>query len=322
MMRLLITLLLMAVSAAAAPVRHVEVILAVGAEGAEEYGRRFADQVTAWQSACEKAGVPCATIGDSADAKAGGEDLQRLKDALASAAAKGEEGGQLWLVFIGHGTFDGREAKFNLRGPDLTPRDLAEWLKPLKRELVMIHTSSASAPFLTALAGPHRILVSATKGADEVFYARFGEYFAPAIGGLPEADLDQDQQVSVLEAFLHASRKAAEFYEEDGRLATEHALLDDNGDGAGTRAEVFTGLTPRVAEGAKADGARAAQVALVLSPAEAALSEATRAKRDALETRLEQLKSGRAKLGDDAYYAELEKLLRELSALYEEPPSS
>ena len=30
----------------------------------------------------------------------------------------------LWLVLIGHGTFDGKTARFGLRGPDVTP---AEW---------------------------------------------------------------------------------------------------------------------------------------------------------------------------------------------------
>jgi hypothetical protein len=33
----------------------------------------------------------------------------------------------------------------------------------------------------------------------------------------------------------------AEFYEADGRLATEHALLDDNGDSLGTPADFFRG---------------------------------------------------------------------------------
>jgi hypothetical protein len=80
-----------------------------------------------------------------------------------------------------------------------------------------------------------------------VFYARFGEHFAPAIAGIAEADLDQDRQVSVLEAFLHASRRAAEFYQNEDRLATEHALLEDNGDGIGTRAEIFEGTQPKAA---------------------------------------------------------------------------
>ncbi|HYF35290.1 MAG TPA: hypothetical protein VD994_08390, partial [Prosthecobacter sp.] len=278
----------------------------------------FAAQTAAWKSACTQAGVALQVIGESDGS--GDEDLKHLELALREAAAKPH--GQLWLVWIGHGTFDGREAKFNLRGPDVSVKSVVEWLKPSQRELVIIQTASASAPFLTSLAGPKRIIVSSTKGADEVFYARFGEFFAPAIAGLAEADLDQDQQVSVLEAFLHASRKTAEFYEEEGRLATEHALIEDNGDGVGTRAEIFTGVTANPPEGTKADGTRASQIALVLSAEEAALPDAVRARRDSLETKLEQLKASRVKLGEDAYYAEVEKLLRELSALYANPSSS
>jgi uncharacterized membrane protein len=46
------------------------------------------------------------------------------------------------------------------------------------------------------------------------------------------------------------------------------------------------------------------------------LTDARRAKRDALESELKKLKEQRAKLGDDDYYSKLEKLLRELGEVY------
>ena len=50
-----------------------------------------------------------------------------------------------------------------------------------------------------------------------------------------ETDIfDHDDEVSVLEAFLSASAKVGEFYESESRIATEHAPIDDNGDGKGT----------------------------------------------------------------------------------------
>lgn len=299
---------------APAAVRDTSVVVVLGAPGAEEYGQRFAAQAAAWEAACAKASVPVRVIGRGEIGAKGRDDAVELAEVLKAAAAK--PSGQLWLVWIGHGTYDGREAKFNLRGPDISAKEVAEWLKPLRQELVMIQCASASAPFLNALSGANRVLITATKSADEVFYTHFGEYFAPAIGGLPEADLDQDHQVSVLEAFLYASKKTAEFYEHDGRLATEHALIEDNGDGVPTRSEVYVGVKPAVKESAKADGARAAQIALVLSPQEAALSDEVRGKRDALEAQLEAIKAQREKWGEERYYAELEKVLRELAALY------
>lgn len=299
-----------------APSRDVSVVLIVGAAGTEEYGKRFAAQASAWKAACGKAGVPVRVIGESVAPPGGTNDSTELASVLKEAVAKPK--GQLWLVWIGHGTFDGREAKFNLRGPDVSAKEIGAWLKPLRQELVMIQCASASAPFITALAGPQRVIITATKDAEEVFYTHFGEYFAPAISGLPEADLDQDHQVSVLEAFLYACKKTAEFYENDSRLATEHALIEDNGDGIPTRAEIFVGTHAAASahEKAKPDGGRAAQIALVLSAQESNLTEAVRAKRDALEMRLEAIKAQRDKLGEERYYAELEKLLREIADLY------
>lgn len=303
--------LLIAAAAVAQPARELELILVQGAAGTEEYATVFDRQATLWQETAIQAGAAFTRLGQGAEAEA----LPALETALQKAVQP--ERGQLWLVFLGHGTYDGREAKFNLRGPDLTPAWLAERLKPLRRELVLVHTGSASGGFLKQLAGPQRTIVTATKGGDEVFYARFGEHFAPAIAGLPEADLDQDRQVSVLEAFLHASRRAAEFYQQEERIATEHALLEDNGDGVGTRAEVFEGTRSKAAPGGgPVDGARASQLVLVLSEEEARLTEAQRIRRDTLERRLEALKAERAGKDEAAFFSELEPLLRELAELY------
>ncbi len=288
----------------AAPEREVEIILVTGAPGEETYAERFEKQVTTWKEAATKAAVNVQVIGKDDGGAAALE--AELKKAVAHTT------GQLWLVFIGHGTYDGREAKFNLRGPDVSARQLSEWLKPMQRELVVIHTASASAGFLSSLATKNRVIVTATQGADEVFYARFGEFFAPAIAGLPEADLDQDKQVSVREAFVYASKEVAEFYEKDERLATEHALMDDNGDGVGTRAEVFAQKNGKEVK----DGSRAAQIVLVLSEEERRLSDAQRAQRDELERQLEVLKAKREAMEEALYYRQLETLMRELAKVY------
>jgi hypothetical protein len=283
--------------------RAAELILVQGAPGEPEYEEKFGEEARFWREACAQAGIHVTEIGQD----------ERAAEALAAAlkqTAQRKEG-QLWLVLIGHGTYDGREAKFNLRGPDITPRQLAEWCLPIQRELVLIHGGSASAAFLPAMAGKGRVIVTGTKSADEIYYARFGGYFAKAIAGDLAADLDQDRQVTVLEAFRQASRLAADFYEKEERIATEHALIEDNGDGTGTRAETFT-TSPEEAK----DGARARQIALILSEDEQRLTDAQRARRDELERQLETLKARRPQMPEAAYYQELEKLLRELAAIY------
>jgi hypothetical protein len=219
---------------------------------------------------------------------------------------------------IGHGTHDGREAKFNLRGPDVSDAELAEWLAPCKRPLAVIDCSSASAPFLKRLAGPNRVIVTATRAGSENNFARFGDYLSASIAD-PGADLDKDGQTSLLEAFIAASHRVEEFYKLDARLATEHALLEDNGDGLGIPADWFQGTraTKAAKDGAPLDGLRAHQWALVMSDAEKSLAPEFRAARDRLELDVEALRAKKAKLPEAEYSAQLETLLVRLARLYQ-----
>jgi hypothetical protein len=304
--RLLMVVLVIFANVVQAAQRDVEVLIVTGAPGEEEYAAKFEKQVTTWKAACEKSGIAVSVIGKDE------HDAEALEAALQKAATKST--GQFWLVLIGHGTFDNREVKFNLRGPDVTAKQLATWCQPIQREMIIIDGGSSSAGFLQPLAGKNRIIVTGTKSADEIYYTRFGEFFAPAIAGDLAADLDQDQQVSILEAFRHASKLAAEFYEKEERISTEHALIEDNGDGVGTRSEAFS----KDAKDIK-DGARAAQVALILSEEEMKLTDAQRSKRDELEQKLEELKTKRPELADGLYYTEVEGILRELAEVYATP---
>ena len=90
------------------------------------------------------------------------------------------------------------------------------------------------------------MVVTATRSGSELNFARFGQYLADAIGD-PQADLDKDGQVSLLEAFLMASGRVAEFYRTRIELATEHALIDDNGDRLGTPGRLLSRRSRRQA---------------------------------------------------------------------------
>jgi len=288
-------------------------ILVVGAPGDAEYATNFAHQANLWEKACEQADCTHVTIGLSATTQTNDYDL--LKQFLADEAKDGL--GQLWLVFIGHGTFDGKEARFNLRGPDLPTADLAVWLQPFHRPLALIDTTSCSAPFINKLSGQDRVIIAATRSGHEQNFTRFGQYFAEAINN-PEADLDKDGQISLLEAFLTASRKATEFYKLQGRLVTEHALLDDNGDGRGTPADWFRGLraTKKPKDAGAVDGLRAHQFCLVPSESERRLTPTQRARRDALEREVFHYRDKKSEIPEDQYYAQLETLLLEIARFY------
>lgn len=287
------------------------VMLVTGAPGTDEYQTQFSRWATQWKSAAQQGGAEFQQIA--------AKPTQRddLKTRLTQAATV-ETSSPLWLVLIGHGTFDGRTAKFNLHGPDLSASQLKDWLQGAQRPLVIINCASASAPFLNALSGPNRVVLTATRSGFERNFCRLGGHLARAIGS-PESDLDKDGQTSLLEAWLTATRQTAEFYQNENRLSPEHALLDDNGDGKGTPPDWFRGTrVTRKSDDPKLlpDGLRAHQLHLIPSAAERALSPAQRAQRDVLDLDLARLRARKSDLQPDVYYEKLETILRQLALIY------
>lgn len=294
-----------------------DVCVLVGAPGQQEFAAGFSTAAQAWREAAARGGVRCEVIG--LDAEKDTSDRDAFQRWLAD--RKSDSSSAAWIIYIGHGTFDGREARLSLRGPDVTAKELALWLGPLHRPIVFVHGGSASAPFIPALSADGRIIITATRSGHELNYARFGERFAQAVAN-PAADIDQDGQTSLLEAFVTAAQQVQAFYAENGRLATEHALIDDNGDRQGTPAEWFRGtrLQRRPRGTTEPDGARASVVALVPTAAERLLTAEQRAQRETLEHELETLRAGKAKLAEDEYYRRLEAIVQKLGALYREKP--
>jgi hypothetical protein len=290
----------------------VDVVIVQGAAGSEEYGTAFTEWAGHWELAALQAKANITVIGRESNTEV--HDRDRLQTVLQSRADVASE---LWLILIGHGTFDRREAKFNLRGPDVSATELKDWLKSVHRPVAIIDTSAASAPFLQALAGPQRVLITATKSGGEQNFPYFGRFLSEAITH-ERADLDKDDQISLWEAYLFASRRTAEYYRTDGRLQTEHAILDDNGDGQGTRAEAFDGLQPTqsAADGkTPLDGDAAHAWHLIRHASQAQLARETLIEMQRLETAIRDLKRQKNTLAEDDYYTQLETLLVALSRL-------
>jgi|HubBroStandDraft_1064217.scaffolds.fasta_scaffold34970_2 hypothetical protein len=315
----LVGLLLCALPLRAQTNEERTLVLTIGAPGEPEYAEQFSAWAGLWKQAAAKGGLRVRVIGQ--DQAASPDDRTRLLGVLAEEVSR--PAGELWLVFIGHGTYDGRTAKFNLRGPDLSAEELAAALKPCRRPLVVIQCASASGPFLPALSAPGRVIITATRSGYELNFARFGGYLARAIAD-SAADLDHDGQVSLLEAFLLAARQVDQFYRDQGRLMTEHALIDDNGDGLGTPPEWFRGVhavkTPE--KGKSVDGVRAHQMILARGQSEQDLRADARARRDALEQELSALRLKKAEMKGDEYYSQLEKILVETARLYSDKQSN
>ena len=300
------------------PIDRPCVLVVVGTPGTPEYEAQFGQWANQWKAAAEKAKAELIRIG--LDDPSGATDRDRLKAALADKATGAEP---LWVVLIGHGSFDGKESKFNLRGPDVTDAEFSSWLAPIKRPVAVLDCASASAPFLNRLSAENRVVITATKSGSEQNFARFGQYLAEAIAD-PRADLDKDGQVSLLEAFLIAGNRTAEFYKTKSRLATEHALLDDNGDRLGTPADWFKGVRAirRAKDGASPDGLRAHQLQLIPSDRERAIPPEVRQKRNQLELAIAALRDRKDKLAEDDYFARLEPLMLDLARLYRDLPAA
>lgn len=291
-------------------------IVVTGAPGEEEYTRQFKKWSEQWTEAAQKAKATLHTIGIEDKKTYDKSDKEQLKKLIEAQPKKDAE--PLWLVLIGHGTYDGKTAKFNLRGPDLRAAELAEWLKNHERPLAIINCASSSGPFVAALSGPNRTIATATRSGFEQNFTRLGGHLAAAITD-PTADLDKDQQVSLLEAFLTAAHRTAESYKADGRLATEHPLIDDNADGRGTPTNWFRGIrvTRQPEDNSLPDGLRAHQMHLILSDSEKTLPQKTRSRRNALELQLAEARTQKSVLEEDEYYEKLEPLLLQLARLYQ-----
>ncbi|GAB4110690.1 MAG: hypothetical protein Kow001_11700 [Acidobacteriota bacterium] len=205
--------------------------------------------------------------------------------------------GDLWIFLVGHGTWDGREYRFNIKGPDLTTADLAEALDRLgDRRILVVAATSAAGGLLQRLGGPHRVILAATRERERhppLFLSFFLEGLTSA-----EADRNKDRRVSLQEVFDFCELKVAAWYEEQGRIRTEHAGLNDAG-GTGRLAPVtFLSAPP--------EQAYRSLEARELAPT-----------RSRLEREIEDLKLRKTEMPADAYYRELERLLVELAELNE-----
>jgi hypothetical protein len=172
------------------------------------------------------------------------------------------------------------------------------------RKVVVVNMASASGEFIKPLSGAGRVVITATRSGQEQYAPRFAEHFIAALGN-PEADADKNGRVSAFEAFTYATKLTGDYYEKKGLMATEHALLDDNGDGVGH------------AKADEGDGALARTTYFDSLPLQQAGGDEELAKlfseRLRLEGEIERLKARKAQMNEDEYDAALEKLLIEFA---------
>jgi hypothetical protein len=285
-------------------------VVLTGASGGQEY----AEQYSAWRTAMVQ--TLRDTFGYVEDhVKVLAEDLpgpakstrDNVRAALGDVRRRAADGDVTLILLVGHGTADTDEAKFNLVGPDLSVDEWAALIRPIPGRVVFVNGSSGSFPFLAALAGKDRVVLTANDSPAQQFDTLFPEFFIKAFED-QAADLDKNGKVSVLEAFEFASARVKDWYEQRGQLATERAMLDDTGSGTGRDAD-----TP----GKDGQVAQITYLQPEVPPSMAGNPELANLmrRRAEVENRIAVLKSSKASMPADKYEAELERLLIELARI-------
>jgi hypothetical protein len=288
---------------------HVLVI--TGVAGDPEFSTKFHEwAVKLVDAASSKHGVATENIVYLSEKpelgrNAGKSTRENVQSAFARLTEKSRSGDAVLIVLIGHGSLDGGVSRFNLPGPDLVAEDYEKLLDQLEgRKVALVNTSSASGGFVGALTNRGRTIVTATRSGMERNETVFARFFVEAYAGTG-ADTDKDNQVSLLEAYTYAAKEVDRWYKEQNRLLTEHAVLDDDGDGKGTSAP----------DGRSGDGTFAKSfllsnnVAVSADPALRALMEEKRL----IEENLDALRALKSKMDAATYEKQLEKMLVDLA---------
>ena len=285
------------------------VVIVSGASG----GAKYAAQQQTWRDELAiafkdtfivpEANVVTLSEQSSATTKSTAENLRRLFGDLRRRLTRED---LLFVILLGHGTYDGEVAKFNLVGPDLAAAEWKSMLDGIPARLVMVNTTASSYPFLEELSQRGRVIITATDSVAQRFATVFPEHFVKALRD-SSADLDKNSRISIWEAFAAASAGVQKYYEQRGQLSTERPVLDDNGDKVG-----------REAQAPGPDGTLARSVYLDAEPgsitSDVALAGLQR-RRAAVEAQLEELKERKDSMSDEDYENELERVLIELSRI-------
>ncbi|MFP6585041.1 MAG: hypothetical protein VCD00_21095 [Candidatus Hydrogenedentota bacterium] len=236
--------------------------------------------------------------------------IDSIRSVFEIVANQAGEDDSVFIYLIGHGSFYKSISRVHIPGIDMTVTDFASYIDSLSvKELVIVNGTSTSAAYINELSGPGRIICSATKSVTEFNATEFMAHF---VEGLEDgsADRNRDERITIYEACQQAAELTDAWYISSGYIPTEHAILDDNGDGQGTRLtwDMTAGFDPSVKEAAGQDGAFAKSVFLknYVFP-EGVSQEWIDQYMDAMDA-VDALKQQKLDLEEEAYFERLESL--------------
>jgi hypothetical protein len=217
-------------------------VILVGIPGDKEHEKLFRKTADAWQEwltrtlQFEVDHVLVLTGAAGGKKRLAGTTADEIRTTFASLNEKLRADDALWVLTLGHGHYDGKHAWFHVAGRDPSNADFGRWLSDIRcREQVFWLTHASSGWFVKPLSQPGRIVIAATAADDESNETEFPEALA-SVAAEPAETLDEDRDghVSVAEMFTAVVREVLDRFNSDKRLPTEHAQIDDNGDGRGS----------------------------------------------------------------------------------------
>lgn len=227
-----------ACAAVAAPLRaQTHLVIVSGLGGEAKYSQSFRRLASTLAEAAHKRfGIPDSLVTwlgeDSASTLPyfrGQSTRANVEAAIEREAHRAAPGDQVAIVLIGHGSGEHEDTKISLPGPDLSAADFDKLLAEFPTQKVaFLDLTSASGDVVPILAAPNRVIITATKSAFERNESEFARFFVDALTR-DVADTDKDGRVSLLEAFRYAMVETKRVYDNDSKLQTEHAQLDDTG---------------------------------------------------------------------------------------------
>jgi len=285
-------------------------LVVTGASGGPQYAERYDE----WRSAFAQLlqgplGYPennVLLLAEEEYAGAQKATRENVRTAIADIRKRATKDDVVLIVLVGHGSgADSGEGKFNLVGPDLSAREWADLLKPLPGRLVFINAASGSFPFIQELSAKNHIVITANDSGAQTYETVLPQFLVTGFKD-ESADLDKNGRVSVWEAFTYASARVKAWFEQRSQLATEHPMLDDDGDGTG-----------RLIDDQSADGMLARVTYLQTDQPITDTGDPVRTallrRRVELNTQLEELRARKETMQPEDYESALEKILLELA---------
>ncbi len=176
-------------------------------------------------------------------------NAESIERAITSLARQLGPRDSCWVFVLGHANLYGKNSYLNIEGKDISQNDFAKAFAPLQLEAsahsdtepsperVVWICSPVSGQWLKPLAKTGCVLISATEAGAELTATEMAYALGDVLAGEAEhqelTDIDHDSKLTLLDLYLAVNIEITSRFVALEYIQTEHAQLDDDGDGRG-----------------------------------------------------------------------------------------